>query len=107
VNQVDQAAGRSTTPWGILPVMTIRHNPMRSLRASATTIFVLRALVSTLARYRCTSALSLLEQEKPPRELDQAAAHAGIAGFSQSWTCGEKVKRHLLSLTPVFRTGLG
>jgi hypothetical protein len=24
-----------------------------------------------------------------------------------AWTCLEKVERHLLSLTPVFRTGLG
>lgn len=80
---------RGTTPCGISPIVTMRHNPMSSLRASATTpepaeVFVLRAPVSTLARYHCTSALSLLEQEEPPRELDQAAAHAGVAGFSQS-----------------------
>jgi hypothetical protein len=32
--------------------------------------------------------------------LDQAEPYG-------DWTCLEKVERHLLSLTPVFRTGLG
>ena len=51
-----------TTPCGISPVVTMRHNPMRSLRASATTIFVLRAPVSTLPKdmRACRKAHSVL-----------------------------------------------
>jgi len=37
------------------------------------------------------------------RPLSQIAQELGIP----LWTCLEKVERHLLSLTPVFRTGLG
>jgi hypothetical protein len=51
-----------TTPCGISPVVTMRHNPMSSLRASATTIFVLRAPVSTLPKdmKTCRKAHSVL-----------------------------------------------
>jgi hypothetical protein len=51
-----------TTPCGISPVVTMRHNPMSSFRASATTIFVLRAPVSTLPKdmKACRKAHSVL-----------------------------------------------
>jgi hypothetical protein len=32
---------------------------------------------------------------------------SALALWFKDWTCLEKVERHLLSLTPVFRTGLG
>jgi hypothetical protein len=40
---VAHLAGRNSTPSGISPVVTRRHSAIRSLRASATIIVVLRA----------------------------------------------------------------
>src|ERR1700760_3527832 len=56
----DQAVGRSTTPCGTSPVVTMRQRAMSSLRASATIIFVLRAPLAPSVRDRnhCARALS-------------------------------------------------
>jgi len=58
--QAVQVAGRSTTPSGMAPVVTMRHSSISSLRASATIMVVLRApfAPSVRARYHCASALS-------------------------------------------------
>ncbi len=55
-----QSAGRSTTPLGTSPLVTMRQSAMSSLRASATIIFVLRAPLgpSVLLRNHRVSALS-------------------------------------------------
>ena len=60
VSGADQSAGRSTTPLGTLPLVTMRQSAMSSLRASATIIFVLRAPLgpSVLLRNHRVSALS-------------------------------------------------
>jgi hypothetical protein len=55
-----QVDGRSTTPAGTSPVVTMRHNAMSSLRASAT-IIVLRVVPrasAVRARYHCANPLS-------------------------------------------------
>src|SRR5258708_22439682 len=54
------AAGRNSTPSGTSPVVTRRHSAIRSLRAPATIIVVLRAPLgpSVRVRYHCASALS-------------------------------------------------
>ena len=60
LSQAVQAADRSTTPFGTVPVVTMRHSSIRSFRASATIMVVLRApfAPSVRAWYHCTSALS-------------------------------------------------
>src|ERR1700726_2564017 len=53
------AAGRITTPCGISPIVAMRQSAMRSLRASATTIFLRRpGAPSTRALNQSVSALS-------------------------------------------------
>ena len=42
---------------------------------------------------------------RPPRPAKTLGRCQGRQ--DQNWTCLEKVERYLLSLTPVFRTGLG
>ncbi len=56
-----QVVGRSVTPTGMSPMVTMRQSAISSLRASATIIVVLRAPFgpSVRARYHCASALPL------------------------------------------------
>ena len=60
LNQLAQAAGRSMTPAGISPVVTMRQRAISSFRASATIMVVLRLAGGTLGpcRYHCASPLS-------------------------------------------------
>ena len=66
-------------------MVTSRHSAISSLRARATIMVVLRAPFgpSVRAQYHCASALSFWEPKEAPCELDQAAAHPGIARLRQ------------------------
>jgi hypothetical protein len=72
------------TPSGTTPSRTSRHRAIRSLRAKAT-IMVLRVprAFSVRARNHCAKALSLLEHEKSPRQLDHAPPNPRIPGSRQ------------------------
>ena len=78
----------------------MRQSAMSSLRARATIILVLRAPLTPSVRLRnhCARRAVLLEQQEAPSELDQAAAHPGVARFGETF---------LASLGPAFirRTG--
>jgi len=58
VNQKVQGVGHNTTPVGISPVVTVRQNAIRSFRANATIMVVLRAPCAVRAWYHCTSPQS-------------------------------------------------
>jgi hypothetical protein len=53
------SAGRSTTPSGTSPMVASRHNPMSSLRASATIIVLRAAPRASAVRRQCQRANAL------------------------------------------------
>ena len=62
----------------------MRQNAISSFRASATIIVVLRAPLRLSSRpVPLRQPAVLLEPQEPPGELDQAAAHPGIASLGQ------------------------
>ena len=65
-------AGRDHAPRPDEPLASKRHNHFRLAGAGLDSCAI-----------PLHERTVLLEQEEPPRELDQAAAHAGVAGFSQ------------------------
>src|SRR3954464_10133817 len=79
-------AARSETPSGISPVVAMRQSAISSFLASAT-IIVLRVAPrasAVRARYHCASALSLLEDEEAPGELDHAAPHPRVTRLGET-----------------------
>ena len=48
-----------------------------------------------------------LAADEPKRAISEIEKLVARWSWLQAWTCLEKVERYLLSLTPVFRTGLG
>ena len=75
------------TPCGTAPVVTMRQSAMSNLRARATIIFVLRAPRTPSVRPSepLSEGAVFLKQKEAPRELDQAAAHPGIARFGETF----------------------
>src|ERR1019366_4557096 len=65
-------AGRDHAPRPDQPLASKRHNHFRLAGAGLDSCAI-----------PLHERTVLLEQEEPSRELDQAAAHAGVAGFSQ------------------------
>jgi hypothetical protein len=62
-------------------------------------------LASCFAYADMSAALATYDDLRPTMRLKDVALLGCLDRFF--WTCLEKVERHLLSLTPVFRTGLG
>src|SRR5215207_4143138 len=92
VGPAAQAADRSTMPSGTVPVITMRHSAISTLRASAVILArerrnhggLARALGGLGARpvplHECAV---FLEPEEPPGELDQATAHTSVSRLRQ------------------------